>query len=104
MTWITPWRKFFGVPKNCGVTDMNEATLSASLEDYLEAIFHIVRKKRAARPKDISRYLDVGNSSVTGALKALKARRLVNYAPYDVVNLTETFCIPFYQYIIGPWI
>lgn len=69
---------------------MTEATLSASLEDYLEAIFHIVREKSAARPKDISTYLEVGNSSVTGALKALKARELVNYAPYDVVTLTPT--------------
>lgn len=69
---------------------MIEATLSASLEDYLEAIFHIQREKRAARPKDISRRLNVGNSSVTGALKALAARQLVNYAPYDVVTLTPT--------------
>jgi DtxR family Mn-dependent transcriptional regulator len=69
---------------------MAEATLSASLEDYLEAIFHIVREKSAARPKDISRRLDVGNSSVTGALKALAARRLVNYAPYDIVTLTPS--------------
>lgn len=69
---------------------MTEATLSASLEDYLEAIFHIQRKKYAARPKDISQFLEVGNSSVTGALKALKARKLVNYAPYDVVTLTPT--------------
>ena len=68
---------------------MTEATLSSSLEDYLEAIFHIVREKRAARPKDIAARLSVGNSSVTGALKALAARDLVNYAPYDVVTLTE---------------
>jgi DtxR family Mn-dependent transcriptional regulator len=69
---------------------MTEATLSASLEDYLEAIFHIQRKKQAARPKDISQFLEVGNSSVTGALKALKARKLVNYAPYDLVTLTPS--------------
>ena len=69
---------------------MTAATLSASLEDYLEAIYHIVRNKRAARPKDISRHLEVGSSSVTGALKALAERNLVNYAPYDVVTLTRT--------------
>ena len=69
---------------------MTEAALSASLEDYLEAIFHIVRVKQAARPKDIAQRLDVGNSSVTGALKALAARKLVNYAPYDVVTLTSS--------------
>ena len=69
---------------------MTEATLSASLEDYLEAIFHIVREKQAARPKDIANRLEVGNSSVTGALKALAERQLVNYAPYDVVTLTSS--------------
>jgi DtxR family Mn-dependent transcriptional regulator len=78
------------MPKIFGDAEMTEATLSASLEDYLEAIFHIVREKQAARPKDISKFLDVGNSSVTGALRALKARNLVNYAPYDVVTLTPS--------------
>ncbi len=68
---------------------MTELALSASLEDYLEAIFHIVREKHAARPKDISKRLKVGNSSVTGALKALAARDLVHYAPYDLVTLTS---------------
>jgi DtxR family Mn-dependent transcriptional regulator len=41
-------------------------TLSASLEDYLEAIFHIVAEKQAARVKDIAKRLSVNNSSVTG--------------------------------------
>ena len=64
------------------------ADLSSSLEDYLEAIYHIVRLKGAARPKDIGARLGVGPSSVTGALKALAERLLVNYEPYDVVTLT----------------
>ncbi len=64
--------------------------LSSSLEDYLEAVFEIVREKRAARAKDIAERMDVGRSSVTGALKALAERNLVNYAPYDLITLTET--------------
>lgn len=64
-------------------------SLSASLEDYLEAIFHIVAQKRAAKPKDISRRMKVNNSSVTGALKLLAGKGLINYAPYDVVTLTR---------------
>jgi DtxR family Mn-dependent transcriptional regulator len=68
---------------------MTEMALSESLEDYLEAIFHIVQEKKAARPKDISRRLNVGNSAVTGALKTLASKELVNYAPYEVVTLTE---------------
>ncbi|MBN1514823.1 MAG: DtxR family transcriptional regulator [Phycisphaerae bacterium] len=63
--------------------------LSSSLEDYLEAILQIVRKKQAARAKDIADRLSVGRSSVTGALKALAERELVNYAPYDLVTLTD---------------
>ncbi len=62
--------------------------LSASLEDYLEAIHHITTAKQAARAKDIALRLKVNSSSVTGALRALSARKLVNYAPYDVITLT----------------
>jgi DtxR family Mn-dependent transcriptional regulator len=67
---------------------MENPALSASLEDYLEAIYHIVQKKKAARAKDISARLGVNGSSVTGALRSLAERQLVNYAPYDIVTLT----------------
>ena len=67
-----------------------DATLTASLEDYLEAIFTIIRDKQAVRPKDIAKRLGVGNSSVTGALRALAEKELINYAPYDVITLTHT--------------
>lgn len=62
--------------------------ISASLEDYLEAIFWIVDAKGAARAKDIAERLCVKASSVTGALQALKEKKYVNYAPYEVVTLT----------------
>ncbi len=67
---------------------MADEPLSASLEDYLEAIFHIIEQKQAARAKDISKRMKVNGSSVTGALRALAERELVNYAPYDIVTLT----------------
>ncbi len=63
--------------------------LTASQEDYLEAIYHISAKKMAARAKDIAQYLDVRASSVTGALRTLGKLELVNYAPYDLITLTE---------------
>ena len=66
-------------------TDMK---LSASLEDYLEAIYNIIREKNAVRAKDIAARLKVSNASVTGALRALAKRALLNYAPYDVITLT----------------
>ena len=62
--------------------------ISASLEDYLEAIIVASRVKGAARVKDIAKRLQVTNASVTGALHALSEKRLINYTPYEVVTLT----------------
>lgn len=64
-------------------------TLSASLEDYLEAIYHIISDKSAAKPSAIAKKLKVSRASVTGALHSLAERKLINYAPYDLVTLTH---------------
>jgi len=63
--------------------------LSASLEDYLEAIYQIIGEQQAVRCKDIAARLGVTSASVTGALRALAERGLVNYAPYGVITLTR---------------
>jgi len=63
--------------------------LSASLEDYLEAIFNIAGESKAARSKDIAKLLGVSKPSVTGALQVLKKKGLANYTPYDCVTLTR---------------
>lgn len=65
-------------------------TLTASMEDYLEAIFHIIAEKEAVRPKDIAKRLKVSNASVTGALRSLADKAMINYTPYDVITLTST--------------
>lgn len=64
--------------------------VSSSLEDYLEAIYHTVEAKGAARAKDLVMRLGVHNSSVTQALRSLSEKKLVNYAPYEVITLTDT--------------
>ena len=63
--------------------------LSASLEDYIEAIYHIITEKQVARGKDISARLAVSGASVTEALRALSKRGLINYAPYEVITITS---------------
>ena len=65
------------------------AALSSNMEDYLEAIFHISSEKQAARAKDIADRLKVNKSSVTGALRSLSEKGYVNYAPYDIITLTD---------------
>ena len=70
-------------------TKSDAPRLSASLEDYLEAIYLIVAEKQAARVTDIARHKGVTTPSATAALQALAERALVNYAPYDIVTLTD---------------
>ena len=68
--------------------DENCEGLSASLEDYLEVIFHLEQSNRVARAKDIADQMSVQRASVTGALKALAGRGLINYSPYSYITLT----------------
>jgi DtxR family Mn-dependent transcriptional regulator len=63
--------------------------LSASLEDYLEAIFNLAGEFKVARSRDIAVVLGVSKASVTGALRLLKEKGLVNYKPYNYITLTE---------------
>lgn len=64
--------------------------LTASLEDYIEAIYHIVEEKKVARAKNIAEQLKVSRASVTEALRTLSSKGLINYAPYEVITMTET--------------
>jgi len=64
--------------------------LSASLEDYLEAILNVADSSGIARSKDIAESLGVAKPSVTGALKLLAEKGLVNYKPYGCVTLTQS--------------
>ena len=63
--------------------------LSASLEDYLEAIFVLSQSGKVARCKNISEQLQVARSSVTGALRSLAEKQLIHYKPYGDIVLTE---------------
>ncbi len=63
--------------------------LTKSLEDYLEAILYLEEKNRVARVKDIADYLSVQMPSVTGALKTLKAKEMVEYERNSFINLTK---------------
>lgn len=64
-------------------------SLSESLQMYVKAIHEIQEQKGAARVTDIARQIGVQKGSVSVALKNLSARGMVNYAPYDVVTLTD---------------
>jgi DtxR family transcriptional regulator, Mn-dependent transcriptional regulator len=62
--------------------------LSESLEDYLETILDLETTKKVARTKDIAEKLGFKPGSVTGALKVLGEKGLINYSPYNYITLT----------------
>ena len=62
--------------------------LTPSLEDYLEAILQLESKNRVARVKDIALELNVQMPSVTGALKNLKSKGMIEYEKNSFINLT----------------
>ncbi|MFW5744948.1 MAG: metal-dependent transcriptional regulator [Spirochaetota bacterium] len=64
-------------------------SLSETMQMYLKAIHEIQEQKGAARVTDIAASLGVRKGSVSVALRSLSERGLVNYAPYDVVTLTD---------------
>jgi DtxR family Mn-dependent transcriptional regulator len=70
------------------VAQHKSTDLSESLEDYLEAILNVSAGSGIARARDVARTLGVARSSVTGALRLLSSKGLVNYRPYDYITLT----------------
>lgn len=62
--------------------------LTASLENYLCAIYAIEKQNKAARVKDISNYLSIGASSVSEAMKVLEKKGFINYEPYGLITIS----------------
>lgn len=66
-----------------------KSNLTESIEDYLEAIYNLEKINKVSRVKDIALKLGVQRGSVTGALKQLNEKGLINYKPYGFITLTS---------------
>jgi DtxR family Mn-dependent transcriptional regulator len=64
------------------------AQLTASLEDYLETIYELVRDRKLARVKDIAQARGVQAGSVSPAMKRLSGLGLIRYVRRDYIDLT----------------
>jgi DtxR family Mn-dependent transcriptional regulator len=62
--------------------------LSESMENYLETILNLEKTNKVARAKDIADQLKLKRGTVSGALKVLKEKSLINYSPYSFITLT----------------
>ena len=64
--------------------------MSASTEEYLEALYTLTQGGRTAGTTEISRHLDIAPASVTEMLRKLASRGYVDYSRYQGVTLTPT--------------
>jgi DtxR family transcriptional regulator, Mn-dependent transcriptional regulator len=60
-----------------------------SMENYLKVILELEKANKVARAKDIADRLHIQRGSVTGALKILRKKGLINYQPYSFITLSE---------------
>lgn len=69
---------------------MNETPrLTATQEDYLETIYHLMQEDKVARNKDIASRLNVKRATVTGAVKQLVSKGLVVHKTHGHIILTD---------------
>ena len=62
--------------------------MTQSLEDYLEAIFVIIKSGKSACVRDVAKHLNVKMPSVVKAIHELKKLELASQEPYGPIELT----------------
>ncbi|MGI6393418.1 MAG: metal-dependent transcriptional regulator [bacterium] len=63
--------------------------LTATQEDYLEAVLFLTTKKKVARNMEIADYMGVKRASVTRSVKLLAKKGLLEHEAHGYVTLTE---------------
>lgn len=63
--------------------------VSASMQDYLKAIYEIAERSEQVTTSELATRLDVTPTSVTGMMKKLHELRLIEHEPYHGVRLTD---------------
>lgn len=66
-----------------------EFILSSSHEDYLKTIYMLQRQGQVVSNSDLARSMGVAPASATNMVKKLAELKLVTYAPYQGVRLSE---------------
>ncbi len=71
------------------ISSFESTDLTSNMEDYVESIEILSRKKRVVRVKDIAKSLNIKMPSVTAALQKLEEKGLIYYERYGYIDLTE---------------
>lgn len=65
------------------------ARLTQASEKYLEAILRLENQKGAVRVTDLAATLGLKKGTVSAKLKSLKQRNVIDYSPYQSIQLTK---------------
>jgi DtxR family Mn-dependent transcriptional regulator len=71
-------------------TVSHETSVTANTEEYLEQIYRLNKEQEEVTTTELARRLKVSPASVTGMLKRLAERGLIDYQPYHGIALTES--------------
>jgi DtxR family transcriptional regulator, Mn-dependent transcriptional regulator len=61
-----------------------------SKEDYIKSIFILQKENESVATSILAKHLGIGDGSVTGMMKKLSEKQLINYEPYQGVTLTPS--------------
>ena len=67
-----------------------DSVLTSTLEDYLESILILQKRKKVVRVKDVVKKFRVSVASVVEAIKRLQEKKLVVHERYGYVELTHS--------------
>ena len=70
-------------------TSSAKHNLTPSMEDYLEMIYRLSKRKGYTRVNDLANKLNVQPPSVTKMMKKLNEKNLLFYKKYDIIRLTS---------------
>lgn len=70
-------------------TDVNPNSESPSVEDYLVTIYRLLSDRKKVNTGELAQKMGVSAASTSAMFKRLQGRGLINYNPYEGVDLTE---------------
>lgn len=66
----------------------DDKVLTNRMEEYLKTILILENKNRVVRVKDIAESMEVKMPSVSGAMKSLREKKMINYKKNSYITLT----------------
>ncbi len=67
----------------------NTQEISATVEEYLEAIYRLEEKKGSAKTGDLAKELNVTLGTITNTIESMEKQNLIIHKPYKGVKLTK---------------